>query len=194
MEEHIIGIPKRELPPEATKVFAGEIFSVWQWQQKLYDGSYATFERIERSDTVHAVGVLSDGNILLTEDEQPQRKSVLTPAGGRLEAGEDPAQGLRREYLEETGYKIGKLVPWHVYRPSEKMDWAVHAFVARDLKKVAEPNLDAGEKVTPRQFSFDEFIALGRDQQLRDIEIRNILLGALLDNKKKEELHNLFYG
>lgn len=193
MKEFVIGGPKNRMPGHAKKVFEGEIFTVWQWQQELYDGSFATFEQIERTDSVHAVGVLPNGNIFMTKDEQPHRESILTPAGGRLEKGEEPDRGLKREFLEETGYTIGNLVPWHVYRPSEKMNWAVHAYVARDLEKVAEPDLDAGEKVTLVEFSFGEFLALGPGQQLRDIEIRNILLEALLDKRKKDELYSLLY-
>ena len=184
----------KPIPKEATKVFQGEIFSTWQWQQKLYDGSYATFEALRRPDTAHTIGVLPSGEILLIEDEQPNRGVVLTPPGGVVDEGETPAEAASREMLEETGYAIGQLVPWHVYQASTKMDWKIYAYVGRGLTKVSEPTLEPGEKVSVRTFSFEEFLELGHSSLLRDRIIRILLLEALLDTKKRQELKDLFYG
>ncbi len=182
------------IPDHARKVFQGKIFSVWQWKQELYDGTTATFERVKRADAVHTVGVLLNKKILLTWDEQPDRSGVLTPAGGRVEAGETPAAAAKREFLEETGYKIGTLMPWHEYAPSAKTDWMVYAFVGKNLRRVSEPTPDAGERIELRTFAFDEFLALGSHPSLRDKMLRIILLEARLDRKKKETLYNLLYG
>jgi ADP-ribose pyrophosphatase len=182
------------IPAEASRVWQGTTFSAWQWEQELYDGSTATFEALKRSDTAHTVGVLPDGTILLVEDSQPQREPVITPAGGVLEAGESPQAAARREFLEETGYQIGTLVPWHTWRPSNKLDWTVWAYVGRDLVKASEPTLDAGEKIRLLTYSFDEFLALGQEPRLRDLIIRIMLLEAQLAENKKEQLRKLFYG
>lgn len=184
----------KPLPADAKKVFTGNIFSVWQWEQRQYDGSTKTYERLSRSDTAHTIGILPDGRILLNQDEQPDREPVITPAGGQVEVGESPEAAARREFLEETGYAIGTLIPWHTYRPSVKVAWTVHAFIGRDLKKIAELNPDGGEKLTPLTFTFDEFLQLGHNPQMRDMVIRIILLQALLDPKMKEELKKQLYG
>lgn len=160
----------------------------------MYDGSSATFEALSRADTAHAVGVLPNGMILLTEDEQPNRPAVLTPAGGVIERGESPAAAAQREFLEETGYRIGTLVPWHQYQPSHRIAWTVHAFIGRDLAKVSDPQLEAGERIALRTYTFEEFLSLGREQRLRDLVIRIILLEALLDSQKKIALSSLLYG
>ncbi len=182
------------IPDHATQVFAGEIYSVWQWKQAMYDGSLVTYEGLKRPDTVHTVGVLDDGQILLTEDTQPNRRAVLTPPGGKVEPGEEPAAAARREFEEETGYIIGELAPWHYYRGSSKVECFVHAFIGRHIRQEGKRNLDGGEKIEVRLFSFDEFLQLGRTPQLRDRILRTILLEALLDNTKKEALHALLYG
>lgn len=186
------------IPTEATNVFSGTIYSVWQWEQKLFDGSFTTWEGLKRADTAHTVGVLPDGRILLTEDAQPGRGSVLTPPGGQVDPGETPEETAKREFVEETGYEIGTLVPWHYYRASTKMDWYIYAFVGRDLKKVGEPASNEGERATVKTFSFEELLQLGRTSEdrvvLRDRILRILLLEALVDPAKKEELRKILYA
>lgn len=182
------------MPAHARQVWQGVIFSAWQWEQQLYDGTTATFEALARSDTAHTVGVLPQGRILLIEDEQPNRAAVITPAGGVIESGESPAQAAQREFLEETGWRIGTLVPWHHYRPSHKIDWTVHAFIGRDLTQVSDPQPEPGEKIKLLTFTFDEFLALGREPRVRDLVIRIELLQALLDKRQKAALAKLLYG
>lgn len=177
------------------KVFQGEIFSVWQWEQELYDGSKKTFEKIGRRSTASAIGILPDNRILLVWDEQPGRdvEGVLTCAGGQMDEGETPEQAASREFLEETGYTAGSLQPWFSYAPWAKALFTVHFFIAKDVKQKAEPQKTAGERTEVRLFTFDEFLALGQNDQLRDSRLRIMLLEAQLDQKKKQELYKLFY-
>lgn len=181
------------LPKEARKVFTGKLFSVWQWEQKLYDGTTTTFERISRPDYAYVIGVLPNKKILLVRDTQPDREPVLTPAGGKVESEESAAQAAAREFLEETGYRIGRLALWHTYRPSYKMEMLTHAFIGRDLEKVQPQQPEAGEKIELQEFPFDEFVKLGRSAMLRDWMLRIKLLEAQLDQKKRDELLHALY-
>ncbi len=65
---HIPRPPSEQpIPEHAKKVFSGVIFDVYHWEQEMFDGSRATFEKVKRADTVGVYGVLDDGRILLTE-------------------------------------------------------------------------------------------------------------------------------
>ncbi|MGH9858248.1 MAG: NUDIX hydrolase [Acidobacteriota bacterium] len=191
--------PSRNIPPHAKKAYQGKIFSIWQWEQELYDGSAAIFESIGRSDYATVIGVLPDQTILLVWDEQPDRKPVLTTAGGRVEAGESPEEAARREFREETGYTIGTLVHLFTYQPSQKAQFSTHMFVGRQLRQKADPQLDPGERIEFRIFSFEEFLRLGQSDSadiggpVRDWMLRIVLLEAQVDPKKKERLHRLLY-
>src|SRR3989338_5204026 len=93
------------MSPNAKRVFKGELFEVWQWEQKLYDGSTAVFEKIRRQATALVIPVVGD-KILIQRQEQPHRRSAyLSLAGGRIEDGEEPLLAAQRELLEQTGYK-----------------------------------------------------------------------------------------
>ncbi len=185
---------QKPLPDHAKKVFQGRIFAVWQWEQELYDGSFATFERLSRPDYVFGVGVLENNQILFLHDEQPDREPVLTPAGGKVDPGESPEEALRREFLEETGYGIGEVKPWFAYRPSSKMEMVTYGYIARGLTRQEEPHLEPGERIREIAYSFEDFLKLGQNSMLRDWMLRIYLLEALLDSKKKEELRKLLYA
>jgi ADP-ribose pyrophosphatase len=176
------------------KVFQGEIFSIWQWEQELYDGTTKTFERATRRDAAGIIGVLPDKKIILTWDEQPDRAGVLTPAGGGLEEGENAEQGALREFQEETGYTTSEIIPLLSYRPAHKVEFTVSFFVGKNCIKSGEPHLDAGEKIELRFFTFEEFLALGQDESLRDMRLRIMLLEAQLDPNKRKILEEKLYG
>src|SRR3989344_3150543 len=91
---------KQPIPEHAKKVFKGIIFDVYHWEQEMYDGTKVTFEKLKRSDTVVVFGVLPDGKILLTEQEQPGKKSFIGATGGRVDEGEDVLSADKRELIE----------------------------------------------------------------------------------------------
>jgi ADP-ribose pyrophosphatase len=56
-------------------------------------------------DAVATVGLTGEGCIILTRQyRHPVRQVIYDLPAGHLEPGEDPIQGARREFEEETGY------------------------------------------------------------------------------------------
>lgn len=149
------------IPKHAKKVFEGTIFDVYQWEQKMFDGSTAIFEGIRRPDTVQIIPVLENGNIVIAHEMQPDMNAPLdTLFGGRMEKKEEPLEAAKRELLEESGFSSED---WELYMEydaggSPKIEWHVHVFVARNAKKVQEPELEPGEKIESREVDFDGFI------------------------------------
>jgi ADP-ribose pyrophosphatase len=180
------------IPADAKRVFQGVLFDVYQWEQKLYDGSTATFEKLKRPDTVVVFPVLEDGRILLTEQEQPGKGPFLGTTGGRVDEGEDVLDAAKRELLEESGYVAQEFSLWDAQQPISKLDWAVYVFIAKGVKKVAEQKLDSGEKIVLKPVTFDEFLELGTQPDFSEKEIVPKLFEAKLDPQKKEILRKLF--
>lgn len=173
-------------------VFKGKLFDVYQWEQELFDGTRATFEKIKRPDTVVVFPVMDDGTILLTEQEQPGKDPFVGAAGGRVEPGEDVVSAARRELLEETGYEAAELVLWDARHPTSKIDWVVYTFIAKGLKKVADMHLDAGEKISLRPVGFDEFVDVATEGRFAEREIVEKIYEARLHSEKMEALKILF--
>lgn len=81
---------------------------------------------------------------------------------------------------------------WDAQQPVSKIDWVVYTFIAKGLKKVADMNLDAGEKITLKPVTLDEFLKLGTNEKFAEKEIVCKLMEATLYPEKKEELRRLF--
>ena len=184
----------QKMPPEAKKVFQGEIFDVYQWEQELFDGSKAVFEKLKRADTIAVVPILPDNRILLIDDEQPGRAAILTFPAGRVETGEEPLAAAKRELLEETGYSSHSWELWKAYQPATKIDWAIFLFIARGCIKTTEVKLDAGERITVREVSFDELITLTRDPRFMGEDTKLELTEAKYNAEARKSLEKKFFG
>lgn len=171
----------RKIPENAKKVFKGEIFDVYQWDQEMYDGSTKVFEHIKRPDTVIVIPVTEDGEIIICEQEQPDREPYLSMISGRVDAGEEPLNAAKRELLEETGHQSSDISLFDEYNPHAKLGWTVYTYLAKGCKKVAEQNLDGGEKIELKFVSVEEFIELLASRQLPDIHLTVRALEAKSD-------------
>ena len=77
-------------------------------------------------------------------------KSIEFP-GGVIDDGEAPETGAKRELLEETGYKAGKIVHLASFSPNPALfSNHVHIFAAFDLENTGKTGFDADEFISIR--------------------------------------------
>lgn len=183
---------RQPIPSHAKLVFKGVMFDVYQWEQEMFDGSKAIFEKLRRPDTVVVFPVLPDGKIILIEEEQPGKGSFTGAPGGRVDEGEEILDAVKRELLEETGHQAEEFILLDSVQPISKIDWRVYTFVAKGVKKVADIKPDAGEKIKLRVSSFDELLHLATSERAGFSEIIFRIFEAKLDPKKMQELRDLF--
>lgn len=145
------------IPAGAERVFKGIIYDVYHWQQEMFDGSYATFERLKRPDTVQIVAV-KDDKIVIQKQRQPDWKTALynIPGGRNDIEAEDELQAAQREMLEETGMTFATWRLLNVVQPNPKIDWFVYTFLATDFKTQIAPELDNGEQIETLLVPFNE--------------------------------------
>lgn len=173
-----------KLPSNAKKVFQGQIFSVYQWEQELYDGSKATFEALKRLGTIQIIPTTADGKIYLSYEEQPTKPRSYTLLGGRQEPDEDPAITAKRELLEEAGLESDDWELYKTFGSEGKIEWTTYLFIARNCRKVAEPHLDAGEKIEVKEVTFDEFLKIVSDESFWGQYVANDILRLQLHSNK----------
>jgi ADP-ribose pyrophosphatase len=174
-----------QIPKEAKRVFKGIIFDVYQWQQKMFDGSTETFEMLKRPNTVEVIAV-KDGKICLSRQSQPTKKDFYSLFGGRAEPCEEPLTTAKRELLEESGMTSDNWELYKSFSPLHKTEWVIYTFIAKDCKKVAEPTPDPGEKIEPIELSFEEFIDYILSDKYWGNEIVIEVLKMKLDGKLDE--------
>ena len=182
-----------KIPEQAKRVFSGVIFDVYQWKQEMFDGTKATFEMLKRSNTIQIIATQGD-KILLSHESQPTKKDFISLLGGRQEENETELKTAKREFLEETGMVSDNWELLKVYEPVHKIEWSIHLFVARNCKKVKEPELDSGEKIEIMKVDFDEFIDVALSEKFWGREIVEDVLRLKLEPEKLQEFRKKIFS
>ena len=185
---------KNSLPKNAKRVFKGVIFEVWQWKQRMFDGSFEVFEKLKRADTVNIIAVVGRKILVLRQEQPHWKKYRNTLAGGRVDKKESHLQAAKRELLEETGYVSKDWVLWKKMSPYSKIDWTIYNFIARECNKIEKPKFDAGEKIRIKPISFDELLKLSDDPDFYEGELKNSFLRTRFDKKYRKGFKKLLFG
>ena len=185
---------RNPIPLNAKRVFKGVIFEVWQWEQKMFDGSVQTFERLKRPNSTQVIPVVGD-KILIQTEEQPNTKQPFSSIpGGRCDEEENPLEAAKRELLEETGYTSKDWSLWQECDPVGKIEWTIFTYIARDCILKETPRIDAGEKISTRLVDFEELLKMADDPLFYSPEIVPDLLRIRFNPEKKEEFRKLLFG
>src|SRR4051812_34954907 len=89
-------------PKNAKKVFQGKRFGIYQWKQKMFDGSTATFEVAKRNNSVVIIPIIGDKVVVVKERQPHWEREGITTVAGAMEEGENIVRAARRELEEET--------------------------------------------------------------------------------------------
>jgi ADP-ribose pyrophosphatase len=182
-----------KVPKSAKKVFKGVLFDVYQWPQRMYDGSVRKFEVLRRQDTVIIIPTIKD-KIVVTYNKQPRMDWHYSfPAGRNDKAGESPRAAALRELLEETGLKPKKFKLWKKYQNKGKIIHNVYVFIAQDCQKVAPQQLDGGEKIKLKEMSFEQMLLLTSHKEFYRGDLQIDLLLARLNKKYKKDLKKVIF-
>src|SRR5215211_911812 len=83
--------------------------------------------------------------------------------GGVVDDNEEPEAGVRRELLEETGYTTSNIVQIARLYPNPAFQTnTLYGFLAFDVEKVIEQNLDPGEDIEISLVPLDELVEMAK--------------------------------
>jgi ADP-ribose pyrophosphatase len=165
--------------------------------QVLFDNSYAQviqdileYKGIQRPyfyltspvEAVATVSLTNEGCIILTHQyRHPVGKVIYDLPAGHLEPGEEPIEGARREFEEETGYFPGHMEKLGYYNQFPGvLRAATNLFFATELKKTQQ-NLEPGEVLETVHLPVSQVLGMILDGEFIDGSLQ---LGVLLALQK----------
>src|ERR1700719_5078281 len=90
-------------------IYQGKVFGLRRDEVVEPSGLRASREVVTHPGSVVVLPVLPDGRIVMVRQYRHATRQYLWElVAGRMEAGENPKQGARRELIEETGYRAKK--------------------------------------------------------------------------------------
>ncbi|MFD0751527.1 NUDIX hydrolase [Mucilaginibacter calamicampi] len=135
---------------------------------------------LEYPNWVNAVAVTQEGKILMVRQYRHAANIVsLEIPGGVIDGDEKPEDAMRRELLEETGYRFDSMEPLcTIYANPSTANNKTFCYLATGGVKVQEQELDDHEELIIEEYTIDEVKQL------------------LADNKIAQALHctSLFYA
>jgi len=107
---------------------------------------------LEQPNWVNVIPLTPDEQVIMVEQWRHGTRSFqLETPGGLMEPGETPEESARRELLEETGYGADEFIRLGTVHPNPAIQTNFqHYVLARNCRKVAEPNLDHAEDIQVR--------------------------------------------
>lgn len=153
--------------------------------RKLADGSSMAHDVVIAPGAVVIVPMVGDDQVCLIRNFRIAVDETLVelPAG-TLESGEDPVETARRELIEETGYRAGRIEKLCEFFMSPGiLNERMHLFMATDLQSGAMA-LEAGEEIQTQVVSWADAMRMVDTGQVHDAKS---LVGLLYCDRMRNE-------
>ena len=123
---------------------------------------------LEYPDWANAVAITEDNKVLMVRQYRHAAGIVsLEIPGGVVEVNEKPEEGMRRELLEETGYKFDSVeLICTVYANPSTGNNKTFCYLATGGVKVQEQELDDQEELVIEEYTIDEVKQLLADNKI----------------------------
>ena len=141
-----------------TKKYKGKNINITLYETKL-NGTRISQEIVEQGNVVAVLAIDDDDEAILVNEFRYPVGYVLEIPAGNVDKDETPLKCAKRELLEETGYKAKKFE--HLIKFFPKLGYntqIIDCYVATELVKISEPNLDEDELITVKKIKFRKLL------------------------------------
>ena len=171
---------------ESKEIFNGRVIRVTVDKVQLEDGTTSTREIVHHHGGACILPVDADGNVTMVRQfRYAFGEEIWELPAGKLEAGEDPFEAMKREQLEETGttgknyISLGNLYPTPGYCGEIIRLWA-----CRVDKETGELSLDPDEFLQTLRIPLDKAVEMVLHNEIPDSKTQvGILKTAALVEK-----------
>ncbi len=150
-------------------VYDGKVLALHVDEVEEPGGVRATREVVRQRGSVAALALSADDRVVLVRQYRYAVDGALweLPAG-RLDPGETPEQGARRELVEEVGLEAETMEPLAVFYTTPGFcDELMHVFRATALRQVP-PRPEDDERIEARWFGLDEAMGMIERGEIRE--------------------------
>jgi len=159
-------------------VYDGKVLSLHVDDVEEPGGVRAMREVVRHHGSVAMLAVSADDRVVLVRQYRYAVDEALweLPAG-RLDSGETPEQGARRELLEEVGLEAETVERIALFYTTPGFcDELMHVFRATGLRQVP-PQPEDDERIEPRWFDLDEALSMIERGEIKEGKTLVALLG-----------------
>lgn len=151
------------------RIYKGRIVGLREDTVKLSNGVISKREIVEHRGAVAVIAVTKNNELVLVRQfRKPAEKVLLEIPAGMVREGESDMEGARRELMEESGYKAGKIRRVFVgYSSPGYSTEVMKFFIATDLKRSAQ-NCDVDEIINVRLYPLKECLKMLKKGKIRD--------------------------
>lgn len=144
-------------------------FTVRKEHVRLANGRESKeFYVYEYPDWVNVIAITHDGDfVMIKQYRHGVGRTDFELCAGVIETGEEPIDAARRELLEETGFGGGEWENLCVIAPNPStQNNFVHCFLARNVRKFKEQELDGAEDISVHIMRPEEVFEMVKDEQI----------------------------
>lgn len=159
---------KKEKTIKENLVFDGKIIKVYDNEVLCPSGNVSSREIITHNGGVCILGFIDNKVILERQYRYAYDEEIIELPAGKLEKGENPIEAAKREFQEETGYKVVELEEYgHMYPTCGYSAEVIHLFYASKIEK-SERNLDEDEYIDIELIELDKVIEMINSNIIKD--------------------------
>ena len=116
---------------------------------ELANGKFLDATILEFGAWANVIALTKENEVVLIRQYRHGVKEILWEIpGGAVEEGEDPAEGAKRELLEETGYTASEFIEVaKLYANPAIQSNNVYSYLALNAEKIDGQHLDDGEDI-----------------------------------------------
>jgi ADP-ribose pyrophosphatase len=164
------------------RVYDGRVLALHVDEVVEPGGVKAVREVVRHRGSVAALPVRDDGRIVLVRQYRyAVDEAVWELPAGRLDPGETPEEGARRELEEEVGLRASRVEPLATFYTTPGFcDERMHVFRCSGLTPVP-PRPEEDERIEAASFSLEEARAMIRGGEIRE---GKTLVALLLESER----------
>jgi ADP-ribose pyrophosphatase len=167
------------------RIYDGRVLALDVDEVEEPGGVRVVREVVRQRGSVAALAVHDDGQVVLIRQYRyPVDEAVWEVPAGRLDPGETPQEGARRELEEEVGLRAAHLEPMSVFYTTPGFcDERMHLFRATGLTPVP-PRPEADERIEALTLSLEAARSMMARGEVRE---GKTLVALLLESEKRRE-------